>query len=269
MPSLDSARGRARLSDAQLEAVVALLDRRGTRAEHHPATAELTHAGLVQDGRPSGFLADLVRDLAAADVVVDLEVAGRDGVSRHGAALVGARCWFVSGWPGEAESEYAQIDPRLLVHALALATGLQQGDPPGGRRPVACSFAQLSSALDARGRQERAAGPGDDLGPLRATTVEALTAVPGISRELADVLAAERSAWRLTASWRHADGRAVRVLAVVDAGDLGLWRREGVPEPLGVEAPPADTEIRLVPVAAAEVWREMAALLPGSAEHRA
>lgn len=267
MPSVDSARRRARLTGTQLEVLVDLVEGRPSRPQLASAATALTDAGLLLDGRPVAALVDLVRDLAAADVTLDLEVAGRDGVSVHGAALTAERCWLVSGWPGVAESEYTRIDPRMLLPALSMAVGLQQGAPPPGRTPVSCSLADLGAALDARGTIEAAAAPGADLGPGRATTAESLRS-HGVAPELAAVLADERSAWRLTSSWTSDSGRVARVLAVVDAGEQGLWRREGVAEPLGAEPLSPGTTITWVPIAAADVWRDLISLLPAGPERR-
>jgi hypothetical protein len=254
MPSLDAARARARLSGAHLDVLARLLDDRPLTDEVVTAATDLHHAGLVVDGVPVGLLADLVRDLAAAEVTLDVEVQGRDGTSLHGAVLSGPRCWTVTGWPGEEESEYARIDPRQLGSAIALTVGIEQR-AAADVDPLTTTVGVLDAMLAARGAAEAAVPAGADLAGVREQVLAAIGAVPGASPDAATVLVDERAAWRITAAWRRTDPPVVRGLAVIDARPTGYWVREQPAEPLAAE--------RLVPSSAADLWRRIGDLLPG------
>lgn len=263
MPSVDSGRQRVRLSGAHVDVAARLLEGRAVTTDVDVARAGLHDAGLLPGGTPHPLLADLVRDLAAARVTLDIEVSGRDGTSVHGAVLTDARCWLSQGWVGSEESEYALIDPRLLSSAVGLVIGLHQyAASDGAAAEVRTSLGGLDAALTARGDIEAALGGGADLACVAEAVRDAVAALPAGSSELGAVLAAERCAWRVTSASRAGDDAVVRGLAVLDAREHGLWERVAPAEPLGVGRPSPDTEVVLVRRSPAELWRSLGALLP-------
>lgn len=263
MPSVDSGRQRVRLSGAHLDVAARLLEGRSITADVEVARAGLHDAGLLPHGAPHPLLADLIRDLATAQVTLDIEVSGRDGTSVHGAVLTDTRCWLSQGWVGAEESEYALIDPRLLPSAVALVIGLHQGAAPdGAAAEVRTSIGGLDAALGVRGDIEAALGGGADLADVAAAVRDAIAALPGGSPELGAVLATEQCAWRVTSASRSGEDVVVRGLAVLDAREHGLWERVAPAEPLVDGRPAPDTAVVLVRRSPSELWRSLGALLP-------
>lgn len=264
MPSVDSGRQRVRLSGAHLDVAARVLEGRPVTADLTVARDELQDAGLLPGGAPHPLLADLIRDLAAAQVTLDIEVAGRDGTSTHGAVLTGSRCWLSQGWVGSEESEYALIDPRLLPSAVGLVIGLHQyGESDGAAAEVRTTLEGLDAAFAARGDIEAALDGGADLAGVAGAVRDAVAALPVGSPELGAVVAAERCAWRVTSASRVGADVVVRGLAVLDAREHGLWERVAPAEPLRDGRPAPDTEVVLVRRTPADLWRSLGALLPG------
>lgn len=267
MPSVDSGRQRVRLSGAHLDVAARLLEGRPVTADVTVPRDELHVAGLLPGGAPHPLLSDLIGDLAAAQVTLDIEVSGRDGTSVHGAVLTGSRCWLSQGWVGSEESEYALIDPRLLPSSVGLVIGLHQyAETSPAPSEVRTTLEGLDAAFAARGQIEAALAGGADLAGVAGTVRDAVAALPAGSPELGDVLAAERCAWRVTSASRAGEDVVVRGLAVLDAREHGLWERVAPAEPLRDGRLSPDTEVVLVRRSPAELWRSLGALLPaGSA----
>lgn len=262
MPAIDSGRQRARLSRAHLDVVNHLLRGAEVPSNRLEAELELVESGLVRDGRPVDFLAGVTEQLTEAQISLDVEIAGRDGSSSHGAVLTSSHCWTVQGWPGAEEQEYALLDPRLLPTWLAATLGLSMEGAAEPAEDLETVLGALDAALAVRAEVESGSAGDGVLDPVRA-----LAEVPGISEGLAEVLAFERRAWRVTCSWRTADqGVDVRAVAVIDSGPRGLWQRVLPEEPIGTEPLDPLTPVLLRRLSASQAFRAVGELVPRSTD---
>lgn len=266
LPSHDPTRGRVRMSLWHLATLAQAL---AGGVEHglHPVAEELAAAGMLDRGlgrqpEVSGELSDLVAAFARPDVMVSVETAGQGIVLHHGIAVRGARAWRMESWPDTDLAEYTPIDPGLLLPTVVGMVSLRgaDGDPskPGWQRQTlhlplevaepALSLVATAAAADA---------------PLvRRTVVETLRQLvpdPVERSAFAGLVTSLRSTWRVSAA--VAERRAS--VAVVDGGLSGLWRRD-LPADGGDARghPQGSTLLRLVPVTPADVWRDLATLLP-------
>ena len=260
MPAIDSGRQRARLSRAHLDVVNHVLRGVDVPAESADAELELVEAELLIEGRPLAFLAELTSQLTQAQVSVDVEIAGRDGFSTHGAVISADTCWTMSGWPRTTEQEYALLDQRLLPTWLAATLGLRTEGASESEEDLETVLGALDAALLERGLAEARAISSDLDDPL-PTTVSALADLPAISTRLAQVLAFERRAWRVTCSWREEDGIGVAALAVIDAGPQGLWQRVLPAAPIGPEPLAPTTLVRFHRLSPSEVFHAVGSLV--------
>ncbi|PWD50584.1 hypothetical protein C8046_07895 [Serinibacter arcticus] len=266
MPTIDSGRQRARLTHEHLDVVTHLLHGQPVPAGRADAERELTDAGLLRSGAPVEFLAELVAQLTQAEISIDVEISGRDGVSTHGALLTSTLCWTVQGWPGTEEKEYALLDPRLLPTWLAATLGLSTEGSSESEPEVDSTVGALDAALATRGALEARLDAGGSLLDGAAETLGAIGETPGIPPRLAELLTFERRAWRVTCSWRQGDQLAVRAVAVVDAGPQGLWQRALPAEPVGPEPLPPTTALRFRRLSPSETFRAVGELVPRSTE---
>lgn len=267
-PAVDAARLRARLTTAHLDVLAHLLTGARPSPGSDDALDELVRADLVVDGVPSPFLRELVTELTQARVSIDVEIAGRHGLSTHGATLGAGTCWTVQGWPGEPLQEYARLDPRLLPTSLAATLGLSLAAGEAQAQEIATTLGTLDLALTARGEAEGRAQAEPDLATRTAAVRDAIAAVGDVDPVLADVLAHERRSWRMTTSWREGESLAVRALAVLDSDEQGLWERVLPAEPVPAEPLPPTEPVLLRRLSAADAFRAVGALLPRTGEGR-
>lgn len=209
-------------------------------------------------------------------VVISLEAAGRQGELHHG-VLVGQE-YVVSrqGWPGEREAEYACVEPKMLVWALADMVNLKQSG----------LTVQSGAVIEARVGTVEAG--------VRAVEDIALSEVEGAERDwirkvlaadgklgeaqvvlLADLIAGLRSSWRTTEAWRGHQKSQAGVegsgFAVWGCGPLGYWHRQSPAEPVAagqVGQVGQDSIMRLVQVRPRHVWDLIAGLVPEDGELR-
>jgi hypothetical protein len=273
-PRVDTGRLRARLSPAHLAALGALVAGADTAPQQQTASAELRDAGLLDaPGRDPGvhpLLVDVVRTLAAAQVVLDVETSGPEGRSGHGISVAGERACLVQGWPGDDVAEYALIAPRLAVPALAVACGLTAPGPGAAGAPAPV-LGEVSAPLRVVEEALRALGAADTgWAAARTAAVEVVSAhlVDDAAARLVDVLAALRRALRITATVPRTDTPA-RGLVALDAGPQGWWVRTVPAEPLSSEALVAafadpDTVVRLEPRTPGQLWRALVDLVPAA-----
>jgi hypothetical protein len=239
---LDIPRAALRLDDAELGAAVMLL-----AAPDHPSLAEpapraalaaLTAAGIVEDGRITGFPARLLAVVAAPKLRVTVEsFVGLETVVEQGWATEREGVWGTVA--ANSQVELAPIEPTLIPWAISRAVGLGPREKPD-HGPYAVRAQALGEA------SERLA-LGDRDGALAALEGQA---------GLVDVLAERRISWRASSVWPGTDGEPrVGSVAVLDAGIEGLWltRHEGT-EP--------DTIVHLEPAAPSAVWDRVTALMP-------
>jgi hypothetical protein len=244
---LDIPRAALRLDDAELGAAVMLVG-----APDHPSLADpatrpaldsLTAAGIIQDGRITGFPARLLAVVAAPKLRVTVEsFVGLQTVVEQGWATEREGVWGAVA--GDGQVELAPIEPSLIPWAIARAVGLGPREQPA-RGPVVIPAEPLGIA-----NERLAAGDGEG-------AAAALETLSGEDRDaLLALLRERRISWRASSVWTGADGEPrVGSVAVLDAGVEGLWltRHDG-------EEP--DTIVHLEPVPPSAVWDRLTALMP-------
>jgi hypothetical protein len=263
VPSLDVARGRARLSFDHIAVLGALLAGTPPPTGHRAVRAQLIDAGLLgTDGVPAPTLMPIMRVLANASVIIDVQTIGVGGIVGHGAWATLTEAVTADGWPGDAECEYAPMDLSMLPWALARTVGLHRSAVPEWRADL--SQLRVPAELVDGALSAVADVPATDAPSAEAAVRRVLDQAGRLPHDelqaLAEVLLALRVFWRVAASWvEPTDERVTRSLAVLDAGAAGYWRHE---QP----APPADAEageeVLLTRRSATEVWRELVDLLP-------
>lgn len=264
MPSLDVARGRARLSFDHIAVLGALLAGKPVPDEQQAAQAELVGARLLgPGGAPVPALVPIMRVLANATVIIDVQTIGVGGIVGHGAWATLTEAVTADGWPGETECEYAPMDLTLLPWALARTVGLhraaaaeRQPDLPSLRVPAGLVDSALSAVADVPVTDAEAAEHA-----VRQVLEQAGPPPEDARQALAGILLGLRVFWRVVAGWVEPPGeRVARSLAVLDAGAAGYWRRD---QPAATGDPGAGDEVLLTHLSAPEVWRELVDLLPG------
>ncbi|MVO84785.1 histidine kinase [Streptomyces sp. p1417] len=278
MPSMDVARSRFRLGDDHVVVLFSLATGETPPDEMAPARSELRERGLLnQADELSHLLFPLLQTLISPVVAVSLELAGRQGKLHHGMFIGEDHVVTHEAWPGEAESEYACVEPSMLLWALADMVNLRRTAPAPSPDDVRATVVETTvgtldaglSALEtmpltASGHEERehirnalAAG-----GPLDGHTLSTFT----------DMIAELRSSWRMTAVWQRRPGEpdsvAARAFAVWDCGPLGYWHRESPKEPVEAGQVGPNTPLRLSRVPAARVWELITETLPSAEEAR-
>lgn len=255
MPSIDAARLRARLAPADLT----VLHRLVTGADPLPALAgrldALRAAGLVDGERVHPLVAAVVSTVTGAQVLVDVEVSGPDGLSGQGVAIAGDVACVLQAWPDDEEGEYGMATPGLAVPALALAAGIAPAPADRERRPLEAPVRLVDGALLALAQ---AGTTGWE--PAREAAVDVVRAELGADgARLVALLSDLRRCVRFTAS---GPGRAPRAVVLLDAGGLGYWTRTAPAEPLTADAV-ADPDLRVVlePVTPSQVWAALVDLL--------
>jgi hypothetical protein len=266
MPSIDLARGRARLTLDHVAVLAALrLDRpvpERLRAEH----AQLLAAGLIDaDGQPVAALRPLLRVLSDADLLIDITTTAAGTATGHGAWLAGSDGVTAEGWPGDAECEYAPLEPAMLPWAISRIVGLRRNPLPEvcQQAPTVLTEVRAPSRL-VDGAIEAIVG----LGPrsqerAREAAVDVLEQNAGLDaddrRTLITVVNEIRSTWSVTTRWRDGTGRTLTAsLTVLDAGSVGYWQRQ--------ELDQADVStMRIIRTSAADLWRALISVLPGQA----
>ncbi|WP_168210057.1 hypothetical protein [Oerskovia sp. KBS0722] len=249
------------------EGLPAAMDRRRRRfllfPDHLAVLGQLAQDGVVEEGlevavealREAGVLgaddavdpaaAELAQALAGSSLLVDVETSSDGGIVYHGLAFASvggqAVCWARSGWPGTAQAEYLPVDVGMVVPWIATTVGLGRDGATGdGSLPdvLATTVGALSTSDDT-GAPDDSASPGET--------------------GAAAVLDAARLTWRVTV---HGPGRStVRALAVVDAGEHGLWERVAPAEPFGLDVPDPATPVVLERRSPGDVWRALVGLL--------
>ncbi|WP_328788937.1 MULTISPECIES: histidine kinase [unclassified Streptomyces] len=277
MPSYDLSRARFRLSDEHVFVLITVATGEPVPDEFHAAQEELRACGLIDgNGQLAHVLLPLIDTLIAPTVVISLEAVGRQGQLNHGLLIGQDHVIAHQAWPGTSEAEYASVEPKMLVWALANMVNLQQSGPGGSAvhadAVVETRLGTVEAGLAALEGVSAAEAPGSE----RSHVHEALAQDPALGEAQATLLAALiaelRSSWRMTAAWRGRedgqDGVAARGFAVWDCGPLGYWHRELPAEPLAAGQVGPDSAVRLVRVAPKKVWDLIAELLPEEAELR-
>ncbi|WP_328620413.1 histidine kinase [Streptomyces sp. NBC_00354] len=277
MPSYDLSRARFRLSDDHVFVLITVATGEPVPDEFHAAQEELRTCGLIDgNGQLAHVLLPLLDTLIAPSVVISLEAVGRQGQLNHGLLIGPDHVIAHQAWPGASESEYASVEPKMLVWALANMVNLQQSGPGGGAvhadEVVETRLGMVEAGLSALEGVSAAEAPGSE----RAYIHEALAQDAALGEAQATLLAALiaelRSSWRMTAAWRGRqegqDGVEARGFAVWDCGPLGYWHRELPAEPIAAGQVGQDSAVRLVRVAPKRVWDLISELLPEEAELR-
>ncbi|KUF17555.1 hypothetical protein [Streptomyces silvensis] len=259
MPAMDPTRRRLRLSDAHISVLGLLVEEGEVPGELGEARSELRAAGILEeDDKISAELYPLVSTLLEPHVIARVEMTGPRGVTNHG-AVVGSDFVFThEGWPGEEESEYAPVQPEMLVFALARMVDLHQNGTDGtDAADIGEEISATMGVLDALLDRMESEGPDD------AAAMAGSVAAPV---RLAEVLAQLNCMWRLTVVWPggegDADGLGVSALAVWDCGLEGYWVRELPAEPIREGQADESSELKVRRVTAKEIWERITDLLP-------
>ncbi|GGR73380.1 hypothetical protein GCM10010252_09910 [Streptomyces aureoverticillatus] len=253
---MDPARRRLRLSDAHISVLGLLVEEEELPDELSGAHSELRAAGIIdEDGKISAELFPLVSTLMEPHVIARVETTGPQGVTNHGAVVGNDFVFTHEGWPGEEESEYAPVQPEMLVFALSRMVDLHQdnADADDVGEEIASTMGVLDAVLD---RME-SEGPDEP-----AAIAEAV----GAPARLAEVLAQLNCMWRMTVAWPGGagapDGLGVSALAVWDCGLEGYWVRESPAEPVREGQVKASSELKVRRVTAKDLWERITDLLP-------
>ncbi|GGL00823.1 hypothetical protein [Streptomyces flaveus] len=270
MPSYDSSRGRFRLSGKHLAVLGYMTDGEQVATDLMTPQQGLIESGLIDsDGNISILLAPLISALTDPTVTITVESLGEFGRLHHGLVIGDGFAFSHESWPGEEEVEYVQLEPIMLVWALARMVNLQPSDLPQGEINAIDS---KMSVLDA-GLATLNSSPNFEADSATQKIREELSAQGLLEPELSTLsalLAELRSSWRMIATWQGEDeGRAglkSRGFAIWDCGPLGYWHRELPAEPILHGQISPESPLRLVRVEAKQVWEMITNVFPGSGE---
>ncbi|WP_405664371.1 histidine kinase [Streptomyces sp. RK9] len=266
---MDVSRSRFRLGDDHVVVLCCLATGDAPPGEMALAHGELRERGLInQAGQLSSLLLPLLTTMVSPVVSVSLEVAGRQGKLHHGMFIGDDHVVTHEAWPGDAESEYACVEPSMLLWALANMVNLRRIDSLHDARPavVETTVGTLDAALSALETIPLAASGREEREHIR-NALAAHGTLDGPTLALfADLIAELRSSWRMTAAWqgRHGQpgGLAARALAVWDCGPLGYWHRRLPAEPVELGQVGPHSPLKLSRVAAKQVWEMIGETLP-------
>jgi hypothetical protein len=238
MASLDIPRTALCLSDAELGAAVMLL----TGAQHplmdapttQEAVASLEAAGILEDGRPTGYPARLLAIVTAPKLRIAVESYFAGG-PRLDQAWATEREGVLGSVTADGTIELTPVEPSLLPWAIARWVGLGPREH-GERRPITVGAEAFGIAGDAVERGDEEA---------------ARAALDGLDERVLAVLRERRLSWRATSAWSDARGEHVSSVAVLDAATEGLWltHHDG-------------DDVHLEPVPPSRVWEAIDGLMP-------
>ncbi|OKK20785.1 histidine kinase [Streptomyces sp. CB00455] len=281
MPSYDLSRARFRLSDEHVHVLVQEATGEPVPGELLAEREELRACGLIdENGQLAHVLMPLLDTLITPVVVVSLEAAARQGELHHGLFIGQDHAISHQAWPQARESEYACVEPKMAVWALANMVNLQHSASPVGADPVAqpagtvveTRLGTVEAGLTALKGVPLAEAAGSERSYIRKALAQDAALGEARGALLADLIAELRSSWRMTAAWRGheegQDGVAGRGFAMWDCGPLGYWHRELPAEPVAAGQVGQDSTMRLVRVEPKRVWDMIAELLPGEGELR-
>ncbi|MFD0414890.1 histidine kinase [Streptomyces sp. NPDC127108] len=233
------------------------------------AHSELRERGLInQAGELSSLLLPLLTTMVRPVVAVSLEVAGRQGKLHHGMFIGEDHVVTHEAWPGQAESEYACVEPSMLLWALANMVNLRRVDSFHDARPtvVETTVGTLDAGLSALEAMPLTASGREERGRIRSALAADGTLDGPMLGVFTDMIAELRSSWRMTTAWQgrreEPGGLAARALAVWDCGPLGYWHRELPAEPVELGQVGPHSPLKLSCVAAKRVWEMIAETLP-------
>ncbi len=233
------------------------------------AHSELRERGLInQAGELSSLLLPLLTTMVRPVVAISLEVAGRQGKLHHGMFIGEDHVVTHETWPGQAESEYACVEPSMLLWALANMVNLRRVDSLHDARAtvVETTVGTLDAGLSALEAMSLTASGREDRDHIRNALAAGGTLDGPPLSVFTDMISELRSSWRMTAAWQRWPGEpdsvTARALAVWDCGPLGYWHRELPAEPVEVGQVGPDSPMKLCRVAAKQVWDMIAETLP-------
>ncbi|MFE4060145.1 hypothetical protein ACFXP3_28265 [Streptomyces sp. NPDC059096] len=270
MPSHDTSRARFRLSDDHISVFRHLVKGEPIPTFLSPAGKGLKDCGLINDaGAFSADVAPLVATLMDPVTVVTVEMLGEHGQLTHELTISNGYVFSRESWPGETESSYAQVEPQMLVWALAHMVNLQRTAPISAGVPcVESTVGVLDAGLDSLstgpvGSEESVEHVAKALARTGSLSDPALSLLANMIGEL-------RSSWRMTAAWHGEDegkrGTKVRGFGIWDCGPLGYWHRELPAEPVREGQVGPESPLKLVPVPAKRVWEMITEILPDENE---
>jgi hypothetical protein len=274
---VDEARGRIRLTPQQLAALA--LVARGESAdgpESVVALSELRAAGILDDERRVHPLAaDLAWTSAVPTLRMLVETSCAQGPAVAHVVVSNESVWYSEPWPGagpDAPVPYQRAELPTIVWDLGRLVGLH-------RMPVAEDAVVLEAPVGVVDSVLTAVS--SDAQEWDLARAVALTRGrelwPALTDETLErwmtLVASIRSWWRITIGWGPtglSTGEPVpgRWLSVLDCGPEGYWRWD-IPDGLPATGDLASGSLtRLVPVSGADLWKDIANLLPSGAEIR-
>lgn len=274
LPVLDAPRRRLRLAPVHLAVLRGLLDQPGPVAVDGPpedlarAEQELQQAGVLLGEHVHPLALDLLRTLLLPTLQLAVEVVGPDGASLADVVVSGLDVWSTDPWPGQGPDDavvWTRSELPSLLWELSRLVGLRSAPVPADAAPLHADLASVDGVLSVL----LGADPDRPLPALTtvlAQSEQVLGHLPAADRvRWTALLASWQGSWRVSVAW----GDRQRSLSVLDAGPEGYWRREEPRDPLADDALDPAAPVLLHPVGPEQLWRDLGALLPSSAELRA
>lgn len=275
MPSYDITRPRFRLSDEHVIVLTELATGQPAPEGYGTAREELHQCGLLSGADTlSVLLLPVMQTLINPVVVVSLEATGRQGTLNHGLIIGQDHVVAHQSWPGECEAEYALVEPKMMVWAIANMVGLQQWAIVTDEGPalVETTMATMEEGIGSLAGVPATASGGQEREHIRAALASTGSVEGSTLVRFAEMIGELRSSWRLTAAWRGrngaADGVTARGFGVWDCGPLGYWHRELPAEPVAPGQAGPDSPVRLTRTDAKRIWGMITDVLPAEGEIR-
>jgi len=263
---LDQVRQRIELTDDEFEALRLLHNGEPVNA----TTLEvLRAAGVVDDdGTIDALLLDLVQTVSDPMIECAIETAGPQGPAHALLAVREETVWYTDPWPQEGPGDpvaYHRDELPQLLWILARLVGLRRHDVPRAARPFTVPLSAIDAVVQTMGLTDDSWEPAKVVATTQIGSL--FSTVPEPDRVmLMATLSHLVATTRVTFVWGPDVTTDARALALWNCGDGGYWVRTAPPEPLRGEDITPDTTATFRPVSAGQVWRELADLLPSSAE---
>ncbi len=258
MAELDASRTALEVSDVELAVGAMLLATPDHPSLSSPAALEavgrLEEAGVVDDGRVSGYAAELLSVVAAKklEVIVEKFVAERTVVDYAWATEAHA-VW------GEATRErmleLTPVEPGLLPWAISRSVGLGPRAAARSDQRISLRSSALDRVLELVATEGRQAAE---------DALESDTELEPYSRGvLVQLLLDRRLSWRASSSWKDPErGQQIAWVAIIDGGESGLWLSDN-------DEDPRDPVVWLDPIWPGAAWDQIVDLMPSPANGEA
>lgn len=251
MAKLDASRTALEVSDVELAVGAMLLATPDHPSLSSPAAREavgrLEEAGVVDDGRVSGYAAELLSVVAAPklEVIVEKFMAERTVVDYAWATEAHA-VW------GEATRDRAleltPVEPGLIPWAISRSVGLGPRADASSDLRISLHSSTLDRAFELLATEGRQAAE---------DALESDTELEPDSRGVLIQLLLDRQlSWRASSSWKDPErGQQIAWVAVIDGGESGLWLSDN-------DEDPRDPVVWLDPIRPGAAWDQIVDLMP-------